>query len=123
MDETTQLDFKAGDDKEYEMEEIRDSAVYPMELEAGHLPGLYYLVNWKSYLEEESTWEPASAVQHLRKLLSKFHRKNPTKSTATSPPVDSAPPIARPTVKPIGTTKQKRGRPAKNGTNKRPKKT
>ena len=45
VDETTQLDFEGGDDKEYEVEEIRDSAVYAMESEAGHLPGLYYLVN------------------------------------------------------------------------------
>ena len=105
VDETTQLDFEAGDDEEYKVEGIRDSAVYAMESEAGHLPGLYYLVNWKDYPKEESTWKPASAVQHHQKLLSKFHRKNPTKPTATSPPVDSAPPMARPTVKPTGTTK------------------
>ena len=105
VDETTQLEFEAGDDEEYELEGIRDSAVYAMESEAGHLLGLYYLVDWKGYPEEESTWEPASAVQHLRKLLSKFHRENPTKPTATCLPVDSAPPMARPTVKPTGATK------------------
>ena len=122
VDETTQLDFKAGDNEEYEVEGIWDSAVYVMESEAAHLLGLYYLVNWKSYPEEENTWELASAVQYLRKLLSKFYQENPIKSTATFPPVDSAPPMARPTVKPTGTTKRKQGRPAKNGTNKRPKK-
>ena len=36
--------------------------MYGMESEADHLPGLYYLVNWKGYQEEKSTWEPALAV-------------------------------------------------------------
>ena len=45
VNKTTELDFKAGDDKEYEVERIRDSAMYAIELEAGHLPELYYLVN------------------------------------------------------------------------------
>ena len=123
MDETTQLEFEVGDDKDYEVEGIQNSAVYAMELEAGHIPGLYYLVDWKSYPKEESTWEQASAVYHLQKLLSKFYWENPIKSTANSPSIDSAPPMARPTVKPNETTKQKRGRLAKNSTNKRPKKT
>ena len=125
MDENaaTQLEFEAGDDEEYEVEEIRDSMVYAKESEAGHLPGLYYLVSWKGYPEEENTWEPASAVQHLRKLLSKFHQENPDKPTATSPPVDTAPPMARPTVKPTAANKQKRGRPAKTGANKKAKNT
>ena len=58
-----QLEFEAGgDNKEYEVEGIRDSAVYARELEASHLPGLYYLVFWKNYPEDENTWEPASAV-------------------------------------------------------------
>ena len=38
----------AGDNsKEYEVETIWDNAVYAMESESGHLPGLYYLVAWK----------------------------------------------------------------------------
>ena len=46
----------AGDNsKEYKIEKIQDSAVYAMELELGHLPGLYYLVAWKDYPEEENT--------------------------------------------------------------------
>ena len=36
-------EFEPGDDKEYEVEAIRDSAVYAKEAN-GHLPGLYYLV-------------------------------------------------------------------------------
>ena len=123
VNKTTQAEFETGDDEEYKVEGIWNSVVYAMESEAGHLPRLYYLVYWKSYPEEESTWEPTSAMHHLQKLLSKFHRENPTKPTATSLPVDSALPITRPTVKPTGTIKQNWGRPTKNGTNKRPKKT
>lgn len=122
VDKTIQLEFEAGNNKEYKLEEIQNSAVYAMESKAGHLLGLYYLVNWKSYPKKRSTWEPVLAVEHLQKLLSKFNQKNPTKPIATLFVVDSALPMARPTVKHTGTTKQKRGRPAKNSTNKRPKK-
>ena len=100
MDEdATELD--AGDDEggEYEVEAIRDSAVYARE-SAGHLPGLYYLVSWKGYPEEENTWEPYSVVQHLRKLISSFHKDHPDKPTAISEAIDTAPPMARPTIKP-----------------------
>ena len=116
MDENV-TEFEAGNDEEYEVEGIRDSAVYAKESAAGHLPGLYYLISWKGYPEEENTWEPASAVQHLRKLLSAFHKDNPDKPTATSPPSDTAPPMARPLVVPLTkTTKRKRGRPAATST-------
>ena len=47
-------EFEPGDDKEYEVEAIRDSAVYAKEAD-GHLPGLYYLVAWKDYPKEENT--------------------------------------------------------------------
>ena len=132
VDEAThQLEFEGdgGDGEEYEVETICESAVYARESE-GHLPDLYYLVSWKGYPEEENTWEPASAIQHLRRLVSTFHKEHPEKPTATSPPTDSAPPRARPTVKPTGkpfpepsAAKRKRGRPAKaSGANKQAKK-
>ena len=38
-----EFELEPGDDKEYEVEAIRDSAVYAKEAD-GHLPGLYYLV-------------------------------------------------------------------------------
>ena len=52
----TQLDFEfeAGNDKKYKVNGIRDSAVYARE-SAGQLPGLYYLVLWKSYPKEKNT--------------------------------------------------------------------
>ena len=127
VDENDATEFDAGneDSGEYEVEAIRDSAVYARESASGHLPGLYYLVSWKGYPEEENTWEPASAVQHLRKLISSFHKDHPDKPTATSEAIDTAPPMARPTVKPIaktatGAPKRKRGRPI-GSTNKRAK--
>ena len=44
-----QLEFEAGsNNKEFKLEGICDSAVYAKESEAGYLPGLYYLVSWKS---------------------------------------------------------------------------
>ncbi len=103
MDKTSsRLEFKnEGNGEEYKVEAIRDSAVYAKESDSGHyLPGLYYLVSWKGYPEEKNTWEPASVVLHLRKLISTFHRDHPDKPTATSPPIDSASPMARPTVRP-----------------------
>ena len=102
VDEMTQLDFEATDDEEYEVEGIRVSAVYAKESE-GHLPRLYYLVSWKGYPEEENTWEPTSAVQHLRKLISSFHKDHPDKPTATSKAINNAPPMAKPTVRPTAT--------------------
>ena len=59
-----QLEFEAGDDKEYEVNGIWDSIVYVRE-SVGQLPGFYYLVSWKSYPKEENTWEPVLAIQHL----------------------------------------------------------
>ena len=50
-----ELDAGDNDSGEYEVEAIRDSAVYARESESGHLPGLYYLVSWKGYPEEENT--------------------------------------------------------------------
>ena len=95
----TELDAGNNDSGEYKVEAIWDSAVYARKSESGHLPGLYYLVLWKEYPEEENTWEPASAVQHLRKLISLFHKDHPDKPTATFPAINTAPPMARPTVK------------------------
>lgn len=60
MDENaTQLAFKAGNDKEYKVEGIRDSAVY----------------------------------------ISTLHKDNPDKLTTISPPVDTALPMAKPSIK------------------------
>ena len=53
------------------------------------------------------------AIQHLKKLISSFLKNHPEMPTATSPPIDSALPMASPTVKLIkSTNKEKQGRPA-----------
>ena len=83
-----------GDGKEYKVEAIRDSAVYVKEADE-HLPGLYYLIAWKSNLEEENIWESSLAVMYLRKMVSTFHKHYPEKPTVTSAPLDSGPPMAR----------------------------
>ena len=103
-----QLDFEGGsDNEEYEVEGIRDSSVYAKESEAGHLPGFYYLVSRKSYPEDESTWEPASAVQHFRKLVSTFYKDHSNKLTATSPPIDLAQSMAKRPAPPNVNSKRK----------------
>ena len=104
------VELDAGDKNgEYEVEAIWDSEVYARESELSHLPGLYYLVLWKGYPKEENTWEPASAIQYLRKFISLFHKDHPNKSTATFPAIDTAPLMARQIVKLAEPPKRKRG--------------
>ncbi len=53
---TSKLEFKDDSEGgESEVEAIHDSAMYARESDSGHLPGLYYLVSWKDYQEEENT--------------------------------------------------------------------
>ena len=82
---------------EYEVEAIRDSAIYAKEVD-GDLPGLYYLVTWKGYLEEKNTWEPSLPVMHFRKMISTFYKDHSEKSIVRSPLLDTTPPITRLTV-------------------------
>ena len=53
MNKFAVLEFDKGNDKEYEGEAIQDSVVYAKEVDR-HLSGLYYLVTWKGYIEEEN---------------------------------------------------------------------
>ena len=102
-------EFKPNDNKEYEVEAIRDSAVYAKE-EDGHLPRLYYLIVWKDYPEEVNTWEPSLAVMHLRTMVSSFQKDYPEKLTTTSASLDSVLSIAKPTTQ--FSIKRKRERPS-----------
>ena len=121
-EKTLQLEFKDdGEGEEYEVETICDNAVYVRESESGHFLGLYYLISWKGFPEEENTREPASAIQHLLRLVSTFHKEHLDKPTATSPPVDLAPPMARLTVKSgARNNMRKQSRPAKASSTRKP---
>ena len=109
----TEFDFEAGNNKKYQVEAIWDSVVYTNKLERGHLLGLYYLIVWKCYLEEESIWELASAMQHLRKLIGSFNKDHLDNPIATFLPINSASPIAKPTIKPARPIKRKQGQLAR----------
>ena len=52
-------------------------------------------------LQDPQLWhyKLASIVQHLRKLISSFHKDHPNKPTVTSLVIDIASPIARPTIR------------------------
>ncbi len=49
------VEFDARGNKKYEIEAIIDSAVYGQQANSNQMPGLYYLVSWKWYPEEENT--------------------------------------------------------------------
>ncbi len=123
----TVIQLEEGDSKKYNVKAIRNSEIYIKESDSDHLLSLYYLVSWKVYPEEENIWEPALALLHLCKLISTFYRDHPERPIAISPPINSVPPMARPTVKPRAealSTKQKQGRPTKDSSaSKRTKKT
>ena len=114
-DKTSLLEFEDDSQGEkYDVEVISDSAVYAKKSESNQLPGLYYLISWKNFTGEKNTWEPASAIQHLRRLVSIFHKEIPNKPIANSTPVDIALPMARPTVEPgARNNMQKQVQPAK----------
>ena len=63
-DTQLEFEFEASDNKEDMVDSIGDIAIHVREL-AGQLPGLYYLVLWKSYPEEKNTWELILVIQYL----------------------------------------------------------
>ena len=92
------LEFEPGNNnKKYKVKAIRNSAVYAKKVDR-HPLGLYYLVTWKGYSEEENTWKPFLAVIYLQKMVNTFYKDHPEKPTATSARLDSALPMAKPTV-------------------------
>lgn len=52
---TTQLEFEAGNKYKYNVERICNRIIHAKELKAGHLPGFYYLVSWKNYPNDKNT--------------------------------------------------------------------
>ena len=74
-------EFNAGNNKEYKLEAIKNSTVYAKKVER-HLPDLYYLVFWESYLEEENTWKSSFAIMYLWKIIFMFYKNHSEKLTA-----------------------------------------
>ena len=54
-------EWNAANSKNFEVGAILDNAVFVKEPKS-HLLKLYYLVVWKSYFEEENTWESVLVV-------------------------------------------------------------
>ena len=103
--------FEAKSNKEYKIEAIINSAMYGQQANNDQMLSLYYLVLWKGYPEKENTQELLLTIIYLWKLISIFYKQHPEKLTATSLPLDFAPPMARPTV--LKEPKQKYDWPSK----------
>ena len=50
-----ELEFESGENKKYKVKAIIVSVVYSQQKNNDEIPGLYYLVLWKSYLKEDKT--------------------------------------------------------------------
>uniref|UniRef100_A0A183CQC9 RNA-directed DNA polymerase n=1 Tax=Globodera pallida TaxID=36090 RepID=A0A183CQC9_GLOPA len=57
-------------EEEYEVEEIVNSRKRPRK------PFEYY-VKWKGYDQGSNTWEPLEHLEHAKKAIEKYHKKNP----------------------------------------------
>ena len=49
------LDINNNESSKYKIKAVWNSAVYAKKSESDYLPGLYYLVSWKSYLKKKTT--------------------------------------------------------------------
>lgn len=105
-----ELELNIEDNKEYKVEAIVDNTIYA-KVARDYLLELYYLISWKDYLEDESTWEPISTIIYLWKMINIFHKNYLKKPIVTSPFPDSILLIAKLTVKSV---KQKHDRSIKN---------
>ena len=59
-----------GDQPEWEVEYIKDSRLVGQN-------GFQYLVKWKGFPHEESTWEPAANLANAAVAVKDFHKKHP----------------------------------------------
>ena len=101
------LKFESDNNKEYKMEAIQDSAIHAKKVDR-YLSGLYYLVTWKSYPEEENIWELFFIVIYLWNMVSTFHKEHSKKPTVTSAPLNSVPLMAKLTIQLSAKWKQER---------------
>jgi transposase InsO family protein/murein DD-endopeptidase MepM/ murein hydrolase activator NlpD len=97
----TQIELE-NDEREWEVEEIRNHRIYDNETE--------YLIKWKGYDNSENTWEPVENLTGCKQLLEEYQARNSattetrtTKARPTSqPPNDTSQPrrSTRPTKRP-----------------------
>ena len=57
-----------GDKPEWEVEYINGSRIFREKL--------LFLVKWKGYPQEESTWEPENGLEHAKKAVQEFNAKH-----------------------------------------------
>lgn len=56
------VELKESDSQQYKFEVMSDNKLYAKELNSNHLLDLFYIVIWKSYLEEENISESALTI-------------------------------------------------------------
>lgn len=86
--------FKISRNKKYKLEVIWDNLINTHEKKS-QLPGLYYLISWKSYTKAKSIWEYVLAVMYLEKMISTFYKDYPNKPITISLLTDSTPLMAK----------------------------
>jgi hypothetical protein len=66
---------------EYEVERILQCEVHTTHHKIGgrykSFKSLYFLVKWKGYLDDESTWEPGTSLAHALQSIEEFYGENP----------------------------------------------
>lgn len=73
VDEMTKPKLDQSERKEYDFTVICDNIVYTKNIEEGQLSGLYYLILWQSYPEEENSWKIISVILHSCKYIKLFY--------------------------------------------------
>jgi hypothetical protein len=73
---------------EYEVERILQSEVRTTRRKVGgrykNFKSLYFLVQWKGYPDDESTWEPGTSLEHATESIEEFYGENPEAPALTT---------------------------------------
>jgi hypothetical protein len=67
-------------EKEYEVERILQSEVHTTCWKIGRryefCKSLYFLVQWKDYPDDKSTWKPGTSLEHVSESIEEFYGQN-----------------------------------------------